>query len=480
MSRMRNLAAAVLATLSVLVLTACNAVLLPFSTADAGKTVLPPDIHRDLPRNPESLDFQTFVAVEVELSTQIISTNGTRIQSNTSDTPIVIATIRDGDGSVVFRKKADQNGAISGKFHIPTVEGAVFLTLEGRGFEPRSVRIDDPAALTRLDREMAMAETGPDSLFRTPFSVPDSDGDGVPDDLDDLPWDDAASFAVTVPAEGLLTVAFEDNYPGVGDGDYNDFLSTLALVEFTNADGSLAAVGGMATARAKIAGYNHEFGLVLDLVAEPEETLSGAPPMLVVGTLDETAAPLDVDIVDLPAPSSGAPGSRVSFRPRIRLFESTREAVGPGPAYDGTTAFFLLILNGEDGYQPAAADPYDPYLYIHNTGYDVHLAGKPPLEGSGNPSLPPDFPDEFVDRDGFPRALLVPTTWSPPKELRDIREAYPDFIDWMIDLKAGNFGSGYPWYHNPVETLTIDLPIPPMVDFMEFILDRLAELPAPD
>jgi hypothetical protein len=84
---------------------------------------------------------------------------------------------------------------------------------------------------------------------------------------------------------------------------------------------------------------------------------------------------------------------------------------------------------------------HDPYLYVHDTGCDVHLIGMPPLPNSQNPN----DPDGFRDANGFPRALLVPSNWGYPIELTHIETAYDDFDDWRT-IEGADFSD---WYLRP-------------------------------
>jgi hypothetical protein len=71
---------------------------------------------------------------------------------------------------------------------------------------------------------------------------------------------------------------------------------------------------------------------------------------------------------------------------------------------------------------PAA--PYNPYVFVYNTGYDIHLIGREANTISKNSD------DPFVDADGFPWALLVPRDWAHPDEGKRIENFYEGFTIW--------------------------------------------------
>jgi hypothetical protein len=398
----------------------------------------------DIPRDMNTVKFDTFVSVSLDLNVGLAvgeGISGGRFLYAELPEAIIIATVTDENGHMLYRGKVDGEGRIEGRFHVPTSADFVTLTLEGPGIGARRVVIDQPAALDAVVRTMGIVESSAGSSARSAANQPDIDGDGIPDSYDVAPLNETIAFATRVPAVDLLTVAFEDNFPGVGDGDYNDFVATLALAEFRSGEDTVAAVGGIATARVKVSGYDHEFGLTLDLLARNTDPDVVDPPLLVSGVLDSHGYPLEENESSIPMASSLNDGTGY-YRVRIPFFQSTRGAFGSEyplgeglfpDANPGHVGWFLLILDESGGYNLPLTAPYDPYLYIHNTGYDVHLVGRTSLDGSSNPA----GSDGFVDGQGFPRGLLLPVEWSPPKELNDIRNAYPRFSAWMAELSSG-------------------------------------------
>ena len=66
--------------------------------------------------------------------------------------------------------------------------------------------------------------------------VVDTDGDGVPDDVDDFPNDGDRAFVNYYPAAGKGTLAYEDLWPGMGDFDMNDMVLNYRFKTITNSD----------------------------------------------------------------------------------------------------------------------------------------------------------------------------------------------------------------------------------------------------
>ncbi len=79
-----------------------------------------------------------------------------------------------------------------------------------------------------------------------------------------------------------------------------------------------------------------------------------------------------------------------------------------------------------DSPQPKNRDtiaPYDFYIYVLNTGKEIHFPGL---------YFRNDGTDIYVDSDGFPWALLIPSEWNWPYGGRYITTGYPCFDNWYL------------------------------------------------
>ena len=95
--------------------------------------------------------------------------------------------------------------------------------------------------------------------------------------------------------------------------------------------------------------------------------------------------------------------------------------------------------------------PYNPYLYVKNTGNDVHLVGEESLDGEYDPLM-------FMDGNNFPWALLVPNTWQPPTEAHRIEEFYPRFTRWREsggELSRDWYLHDEPWEPEPAANVLV-------------------------
>lgn len=396
----------------------------------AGSAVTLEDDINDVLR-AEDIDYATFAPVRVTLG---VTDETTASRATDADAQPVLVRIADAAGETLFAAVVENDGSVRGEMLVPVDGSEVTLTVDSPDHETREVTIEDPSRYEEIDRVLAL-KTDPKKK-----PADDRDGDGIPDWYDAFPDDPTLAFRRQIPASDRLTIAFEDNYPELGDGDYNDFVAEYAIVEHRDPKNKLVSVHGTATALARGAFYEHEFGIVVDfpgLTAEAEVT-----------RYDGTGAIVGTSVASF----EGAA--------RIVLFGSTAGAFSRPDGWTGldnidpdhpvslgyTTKFTLTYAAPKTTTTIDAWKPYDPYLLISNPKLDyspdVHLIGKEPLADSENP----DDLAGFRDADGYPRALLVPNDWLWPREKTHIESAYPEFVDWRESLGA----SSSDWYFSPV------------------------------
>ncbi len=387
----------------------------PWSNLSSGGTAtLPPDQIYDTPRSfTGPFEFDTLLEVELNL-------NVTPSESNT-DAANVIITLHDEQGNLVYTGRVPSDGLLNTILQLPAAPEDMTLTLNADGFESREVVISDMVRYSKIDRHMSILSN---PLESRSITLIDSDGDSIPDIFDAFPNDLTRAFSNRIPADEdeWLTIAFEDLFlrAQAGDADYNDFIATYSITEITNDSDQIVELQVEVEAVAKIAGYNHLFGIMIDNFAGD--------------------ALLKTDYID----SSGNlqhEDKEIKDQADIVLFQSTKNAVGK-------TAGFSLIFDIDDSQNSVDKDfdnpqnrddidhaPYNPYLYVKNTGHDIHLIGENALPGSSNPNNIPGE-DVFQDAEGFPWALLVPASWIHPEESQRIEVHYPRFTLWRESLGA--------------------------------------------
>ena len=390
-----------------------------------GKNTLPADSKYDIARSSGSeFTFETLFPVRVKLDVTLygLDSEGTLLSDPLPpDSAEINVTLIDKRGAAIYSGKASSSGSLLTTVYLPSAPEDVTLKLQAAGFEDRQVVISNMVRYREINRTMAMKKyvSGSRSALRSlPFSDP------YPDPVLNVPE---------------ITIAFEDLFGNAraGDADYNDFIASYTISEtMDDATGFVKEIHVEARAVRKWAGYDHLFGIRIDSFE---------------GTADISGTYIDSSGASVPFTASGSTGPL-----EIVLFERSTKAVGKTAAF--TIEFQTLQITepeqaGVTGAALLSRPPYNPYIYVYNTKKDIHLIDREPLSDSQN--LDPD--DRFVDGEGFPWALLVPSAWESPAEGQRIEVAYPRFENWR--LSDGDLHGD--WYNYPGEPYVED-PDPPL------------------
>lgn len=401
----------------------------------ASGTELPADQVLDVARSYSGpFTYETLLPVALNLTVQLYQqpSPAAALARQTSDSQLIVVSLRNSKGETLYSGAVPSGGTLATVLSLPAAPQDVVLRLDAPGYEPREVTIDGMVLYSEINRVMGLLSEG----LSAKGDLPDTDRDGVPDIYDVDPLDPEAAFKVRTPASGWYTVAFEDLYPVPGDADYNDFVAEyfieenhvavvqplqelLGEVQEKPIEVMLQNLHGEVTAVAKVAGYNHKFGIVIEFPGVQGVQLFRKYYNSSGGEL--VTPPMQPEVFN--------------DRAVIWLFENTKYAV------DKTATFDLLFPKGVTRSMVSIA-PYDPVLYVLNTSKDIHMVGKDPLD------LPASaLADElsYMDSNGYPWALLVPEEWQHPAETQYIGNAYPLFEEWR---KSKGANAPY-WYLYP-------------------------------
>lgn len=380
---------------------------------------LPPDVINDVLRTG---DFSYATHLPVLLSIDFSNEASSRSAADS----VIVVQLEGSDGENYFTGATTISEPLTGEALLPADLDSATLKIDSSHYESREIEIDDPARLLSVDRDLGIKGK------KDPDGVSDQDRDGIPDIYDAFPTDSTLAFSRSIPASGSLTVAFEDNFPVIGDGDFNDFIASYQIVEYAGPDNQLVYLEGSAVAIARGAGFDHQFGIAIRNGRLPVE----AEVRSFDSYGNEIVLPLELARPSLEAQT------------RLVLFDRTADAfdrdggsgnlhnteAGGVRSYGHRAEFRLTYDRGAVPTPTEKYNPYNPYLLVRASSnpaidedVDIHLVGQRPLTGSQNPPNVDGFRDPET---GSPWALLVPGSWLWPLERTTIQEAYSSYEAW--------------------------------------------------
>lgn len=256
----------------------------------------------------------------------------------------------------------------------------------------------------------------------------DSDGDGIPDNLDEYPDDNTRAFNSYYPNEvDFVSVAFEDLWPGYGDYDFNDFVVNLNYKMVTNADNEYVDIIIQYQIMADGASLDNGFGLVFNTSSDNVESVTGCiklgnavmidPKGFEAGHTNETV------IIPIDNINPIMDGGMANTIPGGKYVQTTVNTV--------TTHFSNPQAN-------IGTPPYNPFIFVDQVrGHEVHLKDNEPTEfvdeelfGTYSDASEPGNGLYYRSTNGLPWGIETPINFNYPIENADILTAHLKFADW--------------------------------------------------
>ena len=387
------------------------------------------DVVRDKKRTEKDFTFQLVRNIDLKLQISEITSVNTRPEvdikmkqkANAGLTRTIISITSVDSEQILYQGITDDGDLLEDIATILESEDNIKIKIEKIGYYTREITVNNLQSLDSIEREIFVAENpnwDPDSFV-------DTDGDLIPDNLDVFPEDGSKAFLLFFPPDQNFTVAFEDNYPALGDADYNDFVARYKLSFVKNNDNKVIQIDGNSEAVLKLAGFDHDFHL---LVEHPGEASCSVTYKNFIEDVLSTTSFDSTNKTSVP----------LFIHTKNALTEEDKDGT---KIYHGNYTEFTISFAEPVDASELSLPPYDPYIYVHNTGKDIHLPGKNKIEGSKNPAIN----ENFIDKNGYPWALLVPADWAPPLEKIHINDAYPDYHKWVECGGMNHFN----WYLHP-------------------------------
>lgn len=230
-------------------------------------------------------------------------------------------------------------------------------------------------------------------------------------------------------ASSYYLVGYEDLYPIRGDYDFNDLTVAYQLKYGLNSDNQVVTIRGTAYLITRGAAFNHDWHLKIPL---PEDTMStlSCTTYLEPGNLynlqdcSPTSSSIATGTADIQVFSNTA---EIFVHPSSNVFTNTLE----GQSFiQGPKSIFRLDFDSPILASSIGEAPFDPYLFVRNTGRKIQLL-----------QVNPNFKDE----NGFPFGMLMPVNWTAPQEFLSISNVYPEF-DLFVYSEGTQFVDWYNFY----------------------------------
>jgi LruC domain-containing protein len=272
----------------------------------------------------------------------------------------------------------------------------------------------------------------------------DKDGDGINDILDEYPDDESKAYNSYYPSSTIYgTFAFEDNWPEMGDYDFNDLVVDYQFKHVMNASNKVVSMEPKFVVRAAGAGYRNGFGFALNLLPQDVSNASGAV--------------LNSGIIKTNPNGTESNQSKAVFV----VSDNVHDLFSTGGFINTqiTDAFFEPVavtldiqLSSPKTLNELGSVPYNPFIIIsQNRGREAHLPGYAPTDlvdesffGTADDNSNKATGSYYKSKTSLPWAIHLPESFAYPMEKADIRDAHLRFKDW-----ASSFGYSYmDWYRD--------------------------------
>lgn len=290
------------------------------------------------------------------------------------------------------------------------------------------------------------------SLAVANSTAKDSDGDGVPDNLDGYPLESNQAFTEYSPAENVFgTLLFEDFWPQRGDYDLNDMVIKYRYRYLLNGSGKVTKIEAVFKLEAMGAGYRNGFGFQLDVAPTVIAKVSGS-------ILTENIVKLDEKGLER--------GQRKAV---IILFENGYRVLArsPGGLFANTEPYAAYVTPKETPISITFATPvskselglppHNPFIFTEfRRGHEIHLPDKEPTDladkslfRTSDDTSDPAKNRYYKTRNNIMWALHIPEEFRYTKESASILQAYTRMKDWA--LESGGLYQN--WYKDPKHIL---------------------------
>lgn len=267
-------------------------------------------------------------------------------------------------------------------------------------------------------------------LVKVP-NADDSDADGLSDDQDEFPNDYRRAYSSYFPAQdSYVTLAYEDNWPKMGDFDFNDLVVKERLQTTYDADGLISGfiVHGLITAR----GASKSNGFALRLVDMLPSDIESATLSINGNVYEKYTENSQTDAV-ITLWQNSKTYTQTGQSGKCSHFNTNKQCDYFAPV---PFTFDVMFTAGKTSLNHSAFD-----FFIYRTGdrsLEIHLPGFAPTDwfnesrfGRQDDTSDPAQGRYFRTENNLPWAIQISDDWNYPREYIDILWAYPEYEQWV-------------------------------------------------
>jgi LruC domain-containing protein len=280
-----------------------------------------------------------------------------------------------------------------------------------------------------------------ESLTKVP-DVNDSDADGLIDSLDEFPEDYRRAYSTYFPSQTeFVTLAYEDNWPKLGDYDFNDLVVKERFQTTYDASGLVSGfiIQGFISAR----GGSNANGFALRLVDIPASQVEHANLQINNITYNKNTESNQTDAV-ISLWGNSKVFTDTGETGQCSLFNTNKNCAEFAPV---EFTFDLRFTNGLLSLNHSAIDFF---IYRSNDRtLEIHMPGYAPTDwfnfarfGTNDDTSDASQQRYFRSTNNLPWGLKISDNWAYPREYIDVLWAYPDYEEWV----ESSGGLATSWY----------------------------------
>ncbi|MFP4469389.1 MAG: LruC domain-containing protein [Bacteroidales bacterium] len=385
---------------------------------------------------PPDFDWKTIRPVDVWI-------NGIEDSSTRTHT----LTIKSVNGGVYYKKKHSVRDDLHIRLEVPSDIESLFLSY-GNLHTELAIQ-NDVAAYTFTSSGLKSAS------FLAEYT--DSDQDGVYDVDDEYPYDIHRAYNMNYFGDAPVSLSFEDNWPSLGDFDFNDLVLDASLKIVTNANDQMVEMYVRLVVKAIGAKFVNGFGFQLKSI--PPQAIMEVSGMLLTkdvislnsngteaGQSTATIIAFDNPFLLLPHPGNGTGVNtmkKASFvQPRELLIKIS--FMDEGISGNGQPMYYSEFTMQDEAFNPFIFVDGNRRREIHLPGYVHTDLAKEAMFSTINDATNPAAGRYYTSVNHLPWAILIPQVFDYPIEKAQIPAAHLKFAQW-----AQSGGVVYKnWYKN--------------------------------